>query len=69
MEQNTAPPTGDVIDSGGKWQDFWAKAQPIILTLGEALDKDGYGISEELAREAKAEQERKEKEQTTEDKK
>ncbi|KAF9441396.1 hypothetical protein P691DRAFT_812842 [Macrolepiota fuliginosa MF-IS2] len=59
VEQDIEPLTGDVIETGGKWQDSWMKTQPIVLALGEELDEEGYGISEELAREAKGEQEKK----------
>jgi len=62
VQQNKLPENGEVVDDGAKWQDFWTKAQHIVLALGEELDKDGYGIPEDLAKEAKAEQERKEKE-------
>lgn len=62
LDQNKPPLTGDIVDSGGKWQDFWQRAQPVVLAVGEELDKAGYGINEELMNEAKAEKERKEKE-------
>ncbi|KAF9442589.1 hypothetical protein P691DRAFT_765058 [Macrolepiota fuliginosa MF-IS2] len=69
VEQDIEPLTGDVVEAGGRWQDFWTKAQPIVLALGEELDKEGYGIGEELAREAKAEQERKDAEKASEERK
>ncbi|KAJ3573245.1 hypothetical protein NP233_g2549 [Leucocoprinus birnbaumii] len=59
--QEVAPTSGEVVDEG-KWQDFWTKAQQVVLALGEELDREGYGISEELMKEAKAEQERKDRE-------
>ncbi|KAF5347605.1 hypothetical protein D9756_010682 [Leucocoprinus leucothites] len=62
--QDTAPSSGEIVEEG-KWQDFWTKAQPVVLALGEELDREGYGISEELIKEAKAEQERKEREATS----
>ena len=64
IQQNKAPETGEVVDGDAKWQDFWTKAQPIVLALGEELDREGYGIPEKMIKEAKEEQERKKKEDT-----
>ncbi|KXN81605.1 hypothetical protein AN958_04399 [Leucoagaricus sp. SymC.cos] len=64
VAQGTPPTSGEIVDEG-KWQEFWSKAQPVVLALGEELDKEGYGISEELVKEAQAEQERKEREAAT----
>ncbi|KAF8955341.1 hypothetical protein BDZ97DRAFT_1858331, partial [Flammula alnicola] len=35
-----AEPDGAVED----WKEFWARAQPVLLGLGEKLDEAGYGI-------------------------
>jgi hypothetical protein len=43
--------SGEVVEEG-KWQDFWTKAQPVVLALGLELDKEGYGFDETKDREA-----------------
>jgi len=64
LTPGTEAMSGEIV-SEGKWQDFWSRAQPIVLSLTEELDKEGYGIDDELIKEAKAEQERKERNATS----
>jgi len=52
LTPGTAAMSGEIV-SKGKWQDFWSRAQPIVLSLTEELDKEGYGIDDELIKEAK----------------
>jgi hypothetical protein len=60
LQQNKPPPDGEIVEIG-KWYDFWSKIQPHLLALGEALNKAGYGLTEEILKEAAAEKERKKK--------
>jgi len=60
LTPGTAAMSGEIV-SEGRWQDFWSKAHPVVLSLTEELDKEGYGIDDDLIKEAKVEQERKER--------
>lgn len=51
LEPSKPPRTGDIVENG-KWNDFWPKAQGVILDLGQTLKKAGYGITDEMMDEA-----------------